>query len=222
MQRRDALEVVGEVGAPFRLALGEGLGVAVIGVRQVVDAGQQRAEVLAVVDDAADRDAAEADAVIAALAADQAGAGALAAHIVVGERDLERGVDRLGAGIAEEHVVEIAGRERRDPARQLEGLGMGELERRGVVEFRRLALDRRHDGIAVVAGIAAPHAGGGIDHGAAVVGVIVHVLRPRDQPRRLLEGAVGRERDPERFEIVRPGIGGEAGLGHRVPPGAGT
>src|SRR6202043_3051044 len=105
--------------------------------------------------DAADRDAAEADPVIAALAADQAGAGALAAHIMVGERDLERGIDRLRAGIGEEHVVEIARRERRDAARQREGVGVGELERRRVVELRRLALDRRPDGIAVVAGIAA-------------------------------------------------------------------
>ena len=51
----------------------------VMGVRQVVDAGQQGAEELAVGDDAADRDAAEADAVIAALAADEARARALAA-----------------------------------------------------------------------------------------------------------------------------------------------
>jgi hypothetical protein len=58
--------------APFRLALGEGLMLAVIGRRQMIDAGQQRAEELAVVDHAADRNAAEADAVIAALAADQA------------------------------------------------------------------------------------------------------------------------------------------------------
>jgi hypothetical protein len=43
-----------------------------MGVRHVVDAGQQRAEHLAVGDDAAHRDAAEIDAVIAALAADQA------------------------------------------------------------------------------------------------------------------------------------------------------
>jgi hypothetical protein len=50
----------------------------VVGVRHVVDAGQQRAEHLAVGHDAADRDAAEVDAVIAALAADQAGARALA------------------------------------------------------------------------------------------------------------------------------------------------
>ena len=88
-------------------------------MRQMIDAGQQRAELLAVGDDAADRDAAEADAVIAALAADQPHARGVAAHIVIGERDLERGVDRLRAGIAEEHVVEIAGRQRGDAARRV-------------------------------------------------------------------------------------------------------
>src|SRR5947209_13235148 len=101
----------------------------------MIDAGEQRAEELAVVDDAANRDAAETNPVIAALAADQAGAGALAADVMIGKRDLERGVDRLRAGIAEEHVIEIAGRQRRDTARQLESIRMGELERRRVVEF---------------------------------------------------------------------------------------
>ena len=71
VQRDDALELVGEMGAPLGLALGEGLVLAVVGVGQVVDAGEQRAELLAVRHDAADRDAAEADAVVAALAADQ-------------------------------------------------------------------------------------------------------------------------------------------------------
>ena len=70
----------------------------IMGVRHVVDAGQQRAEHLAVGDDAADRDAAEADTVIAALAADQAGARALAAGALIGERDLERRVDRFRNG----------------------------------------------------------------------------------------------------------------------------
>jgi hypothetical protein len=32
----------------------------------------------------------------------------LATHIVIGERDLERRVAGLGAGIAIEHVIEIA------------------------------------------------------------------------------------------------------------------
>ena len=174
----------------------------------MVDAGEQRAEEFAVVDDAADRDAAEADAVIAALAADQARARAFAAHIVIGERDLERGVDRLRAGIAEEHVVEIAGRQRGDAARELERLGMGELERRRVVELGRLGADRLHDRIAIVAGIGAPQPGGAVEHGAAVGRVVVHVLGARDQPRRGLERAVGGEREPIGFEIV--GDGGRA------------
>ena len=80
MQVDQALELVGEMRAVFRLALAEGLLLAVIGVGQVIDAGQQRSEHLAVVDDAADGCAAEADAVIAAFAADQAAAGALAAE----------------------------------------------------------------------------------------------------------------------------------------------
>ncbi len=71
-------QLVGQVRAPLRLALGEGLLGAVVGRRQVVDAGQHVAELLAVGDHAADRDAAEADAVIAALAADEARARALA------------------------------------------------------------------------------------------------------------------------------------------------
>jgi hypothetical protein len=202
MQRDDALELVGKVGAPVRLARREGLVGAVIGCRQVVDAGQERAEELAIGDDAADRDAAEADAVIAALAADQARARALAAHMMIGERDLERGVDRLGAGIAEEHVVEVARRQRREAAGELEGLGMGELEGRRVVERGRLRGDRLDDRIAVVPRIGAPQARNAVEHRAALGRIVVHVLGARDEPRRGLEGAVGRERQPIGFEIV--------------------
>jgi hypothetical protein len=77
--------------------------------RQVVHAGQHGAEHLAVAHHAADRDAAEVDAVVAALAADQPGALALAAGAVVGQRDLQRGVDRLGAGVGEEDLVQPSG-----------------------------------------------------------------------------------------------------------------
>ena len=83
--------------APFGLALGEGLMLAVIGRGQMVDAGEQRAKELAVVDHAADRNAAEANAVVGALAADQTLARALPAHVVIGKRDLERRVAGLGA-----------------------------------------------------------------------------------------------------------------------------
>jgi len=78
---------------------------------QVIDAGQQRTEVLAVVDHAADRDAAEADAVVAALAPDQARTRSLPAHTMPGERDLERRVHGLRAGIREEHMVDSPGRD---------------------------------------------------------------------------------------------------------------
>src|SRR5206468_4094377 len=114
--------IVGKMRAPFGLALGEGLFIAVVGVREVIDSAERSPEHLAVRQDAADRDAAEADAVIAALAADQAHARGLAAYVVIGERDLERGIDRLRARIAEEDVIEIAGRERRDAACELERL----------------------------------------------------------------------------------------------------
>ena len=67
-----------EMRAIFRLAFRESLLFAIIGRRQMIDAGQQRAEHLAVVAHAADGRAAEADAVIAAFAADQAAAAALA------------------------------------------------------------------------------------------------------------------------------------------------
>ena len=151
MERHDALEIVGEMRAPFRLAARKRLLGAVIGVRQVVDACQQRAEELAVLDDAADRDAAEADAVIAALAADQARPAALALHVPIGQRDLERRIDRLGARIAEEDVVEVAGRELGDARREGEAARMAELEGGRIIEFRRLGLDGGGDLVPVVA-----------------------------------------------------------------------
>jgi hypothetical protein len=207
MQRDNAFELVGEMGAPVRLALCKGLMLAVIRRRQMIDAGQERAEQFAVGDDTADRNATEADAVIAALAADQPRARALAAHIMISERDFERGVGRLRAGIAEEYAVEIGRRQSRNPARQFERFRMGELKRRRIIEFRRLRLDCGHDRVAVMPGIGAPEPRGAVEHGTAFRREIVHVLGARDQPRRALEPAVRRKRNPERFEVVGYGDG---------------
>ena len=129
------LEIVGELGAMLRLAAGEGVPGEVVGVADVVDAGEQRAELLAVGDDAADRDAAEIDAVIAALAADQAEARALADGALIGERDLQRRLDRLRAGIGEEDVVDARRHVGDEAGGQLEGLGVAHLEGRRVVEL---------------------------------------------------------------------------------------
>src|SRR3954453_24271408 len=92
MQRHKALELIGEVAAPFRLAAREGLLGAVIGMRKMIDAIDHGAEELAVGDHAANADTAEVHSVIAPLAADEPDAARLAAHAVIGERDLERGV----------------------------------------------------------------------------------------------------------------------------------
>ena len=59
-------------------------------------------------------------------------------------------------------------------------------------------------------GIGAPHPRGAVEHGAAVGGVVVHVLGARDQARSGLERAVGRERKPIGFEIV--GNGGRSAV----------
>ena len=112
---------------------------------QVIDAGQHRPKHLRLFDHAADRDAAEADAVIALFAADQAGALALAAGAVIGQRDLERGIHRLGAGIGEEHVVEWLRRNRGQAFGQHEGQRMAHLEGRREIQRGDLLADRLHD-----------------------------------------------------------------------------
>jgi hypothetical protein len=146
--------------------------------------------------------------VIAALASDQTGARALAAQLLPGERNLQRGVHRLRAGVAEEHVIEVGRRQRGDAARKLERRRITELERRHIVDDRRLVLDRGRDRLAPVTGVGAPHAGRSVDQLAAVGCEVVHVLGAGEHARRLLEGAVRGERHPESGEIVRDGGGG--------------
>jgi hypothetical protein len=90
VQRDEALELVGEMRAPFGLALRERVLLEVVRVRKVVDARDHRgSEHLAIRRDAADRDAAEAHAVIGALAADEARALRFALRAMPRERDLE-------------------------------------------------------------------------------------------------------------------------------------
>src|SRR6266536_4719820 len=188
--------------APVRLAFAEGLVLAIVGCRQMVDAGEQRSEEFAVVDHAADRNPAETDAVIAAFTPDQAGARAFAAHVVIGERDLERGVDRLRARITEKHVSLAFMRKLVVATRKRVGLGLSEFEGRRVVEFGRLGADRLHDRIAIVPRIGAPHPRRAVEHRAAVRRVGMHVLGAGDEARCRLERPGRRERKPIGFEVV--------------------
>jgi hypothetical protein len=149
--------------APLGFADAEGLFLTIVSHRQMVDAGEQRAELLAVVDDAADGNASEADPMISAFATDQTYARGVALDVMVGKRDLERGVDCFRTGVAEKYVIEVSRGERGNPARKLERLGMAELECRRVVQRGRLALDRFDDRFAIMAGICAPQAGRAVE-----------------------------------------------------------
>ena len=160
-----------------------------------------RREGAAVVDHAADRHAAEADAVIAALAADQAGAGRLAGGAMIGQRDLQRGIDRFRTGIGEEDAIEPVRRDLGQPLGEIERQRMAHLERRRKVEVHQLPLDGGRDLPAAVTGIDAPQPRRAVDHLAAVDGRVVHALGGGEQARLGLELPVGRERHPERFEL---------------------
>ena len=201
MQGHQTLEIVSKLGAVLGLVLGEGVAGEIMGVADMIDAGQQGGEGAAVGDHAADRGAAEADAVIAALAADQAGAARLAVGAMIGERDLQRGIDRLGAGVGEEDAVEALRRDLGEALGEIEGERMAHLERRREIQRHQLPLDRSRDLLAAMAGIDAPEAGGAVDHLAAVDGGVMHALGRGEQARRLLELPVGRERHPERVRV---------------------
>ena len=64
---------------------------------------------------------------------------------MIGERHLQRGVDRFRAGIGEEDVVQALGRDVDQPVGELERHRVAHLEGRRIVEFGRLLLDRLGD-----------------------------------------------------------------------------
>ena len=202
MQRDQVLQRVGQLGPVLRQAAGEGVAGQVMRVRQVVHIGQHGAELLAVATDAAHGHAAEADAVVAALPPHQPHALALAARLLVGEGDLQRGVRALAAGIGEEDAVQPLGRDLGDARRRLEGDGVAELEGRREIHHRRLLLDGLGDLAPAMAGIAAPQPGGAVDHLLPVRGEIGHALGPGQQAGVGLEVAVVRVGHPERVQIV--------------------
>jgi hypothetical protein len=164
MQGHQAVQLVGQLGAVGGLAAREGVEGGQVGVGQVVHIGQHGAELPAVGADAADRHAAEADAVIAALPAHEAHPLRLAARLVVGQRHLERGVGALAAGIGEEDVVQPLGRQLRHAGGGLEGDGVAELEGGREIQDGGLLLDRLDDLAAAMAGIAAPQPGRAVQH----------------------------------------------------------
>src|SRR5471032_101092 len=182
-------------------------------MRQVIDTRQHRAEPLAIVHHAAHGNAAEADTVIAALSADEAGARALAVGAVIGERDLERAVDSLGTGVAVKGMIEVARQQRSMTRGQFERLGMAHLERGRVVHLVELLQDRGLDLLAAVAGVDAPQARGAVDDLAAFRRPVVNALGLGQHARVLLELPVRGERHEEGVEIVGNRLAGRRGHG---------
>ena len=186
----------------------------VVDETQVVHPRQQgRAEHLAVGGDAAHTHAAKAHAVVSALTADEDVAVTLAARPVVGQRHLQRGVGRLRAGVAEQHLVQVARGHGRDHVGGLEGLVIAGLEGGGVVQGVELLLDGLVDGLAVVARAHAPEAGDAVEHLASVVRGEVHAAGGHEHARALGKAAVGGEGEP----VV---LHAEVGVGHVYSLGA--
>jgi hypothetical protein len=134
---------------------------------------------------------------IAALAADQAEAGAFAPYAMIGDRHLKGGIHRFRAGIGEEHMIHALRRNINQPVGQFEHDRMTHLKGRRVVQFRGLGLDRFHDLGSAMAGIDAPQPRSAVQNLASVTGGVVHVLRPDQHAGRLLELPVCREGHPE-------------------------
>ena len=170
-------------------------------MRQVIDAGKQRPERLAIVHHAADRDATETNAVIGLLAADQPLALSFAASPVIGECDLERRVDGFGPGVGEEDMVEPGGSNTREPIGELERGRVAKLKRRRVVESNELSVDGFSDLAPIVAGVYAPQTRCPVENAATVSTPVIHPVSAREQAWICLELAVRREGHPPRFQI---------------------
>ena len=169
----------------------------IVNKAQVVHARQQcRAESLAVGRNAAHAHAAEAHAVVAALAAYEDIAVAFAARAVPGQRQLQRRIRRLRARIAKQHPVQVAGGHGSDHVSGLEGLVVAGLKGGGVIQCVELLFDRLLDRLAVVPRRHAPQAGDAVEHLPAVVGCKVHAVGSDKNTRVVLEAAVRREGEP--------------------------
>ena len=141
VQRDDALELVGQMQAPLGLTPRITHLRRLERVGQVIDArNHQWREHFAVGRDATHRDTTHTDAVISALATDDARARAVATSAMIGHGDFEGGVDRLGPRIDEENFVVRTAGELGDTARERKSCRVPHLEARTEVERGDLSL----------------------------------------------------------------------------------
>ena len=132
-------------------------------------------------------------------------------------RELQRRLDRLGAARGEEDAVEVAGRQARDPSRQLDRARMRVAPVGDEVELADLALHRLADLGAAVAGVAAEEAREAVEVAVAVLVVDVGALAAGDDRDRVLGvvAAHAREVHPQvlagELLEVGAGLGGARG-----------
>lgn len=203
MQGDQPFQIVGQLRAMRGQAARVGIAFDIQRVAQMVGAGQQRAEPFAVIGQPTDGHAAEADPVVCLLAADEAGALAVAAQPVIGQHDLHRAIHRFRAGVGEEHVAQAGWGDCGQPLRQHERQRRTHLEGRREIQRAGLFADHGHDALAAVAGIAAPQAGGAVQDLAAIDVAVIHALCRGQQARARLELAIGGEWHPEGIQLRR-------------------
>src|SRR5579862_2529701 len=162
----------------------------------IVGPGKKRAEMPAVVPDPADRNSGKRRAVIAAFAAYQPEAGPLSNLVEVAARDFQRGIDRLGTRIDEEHMIQSGRCQVGYPACDFKSSRVSELECRRVVECTGCCPDRVRDLRTPVTCIHAPKARAGIEERPPALVVEMHAFGSREHPRRATEGPICREREP--------------------------
>ena len=198
MQGNDALEFLGEVPAPGWLAFAIRHLLKIPGVRKMIGAwNHDPGEGLAVGRDAAHCDATKADAMVAALAADQTRALAFAARAMVGDRNLQGRIDGFRAGVREKDAVHAGRHHLRDARGGFKGERVRHLESRREIHLGHLAAHGLDDLGATMACIDAPQACRAVDHLAVIDGRVIHALGALEQSGCGLELLVGSEGHPE-------------------------
>ena len=140
------------------------------------------------------------------LAADELGLAGVAGALVVGAGELDRRLDRLRAARGEEDAIQVAGRQRRDPGRELdrprvrvapdgEEVELGDLARGGLAELRpavaRVDAEERREAVEIAVALLVPHvrtlAADDDRHVGIVVGAVPREVHPQVALGELLE-----------------------------------
>ena len=198
MQSTQTLEIIGKVSTPCWLPLAVGHLSQVVCMRNVIHTRDQCARVgFAVCKDAANRDATEADAAIAALATDQTCTLTFTACTVVGECHFESCVNGLGARVREEDTIKTSRHHLSNFFRCFKGEWVTHLEWRRVVELHHLLVYSFSNFVTAVTSVYAPEPGTCIEYFLAISRCEVHAFCAFQNARCSFKLLVASKRHPE-------------------------